>query len=248
MEMLEPEVKSPGFCVTFLMLASMRKSKKGGKMAKPYEYVLFDLDGTLTDSGPGIMNAFAYAIEKMGGLVPDREQLRKFVGPPLKDSFGRVLGYSPQDTDKAIGLYREYYNTMGGVLENKVYPGIEQLLANLSDEGKKLIVATAKTARGTNTVLDHFGLRKYFAYVATADDKDRPQKVAVIRYALDQCRIEDRTRVVMVGDRENDITAAKEVGIDSIGVLYGYGDKKELITAGATCLAESPSEIKILVG
>ena len=216
-------------------------------MAKTYSYILFDLDGTLTDSGPGIMNGFAYAIEKMGGQVTDRELLRKFVGPTLKDSFGRVLGYSPQDTDKAIKLYREYYNTLGGVLENSVYPGIEQLLADLQAEGKKLIVATSKNSRPTNTVLEHFGLKKYFEYIATADDNIRPQKADVIRYIFEQCKITDKSQVVMVGDRENDIMAAREVGIDSIGVLYGYGDKEELTTTGATYLAENASDIKSLV-
>ncbi|MCR5671697.1 MAG: HAD-IA family hydrolase [Butyrivibrio sp.] len=216
-------------------------------MAKSYSYILFDLDGTLTDSGPGIMNGFAYAIEKMGDQVTDREQLKKFVGPPLKDSFNRVLGYNEEDTDKAIKLYREYYNTMGGVLENSVYPGIEQLLADLSAEGKTLIVATSKSEYATNVVLEHFGLRKYFEFVATADDKDRPRKADVIRYVFEQCKIADKSRAVMIGDRENDISAAKEVGIDSVGVLYGYGDREELTNAGATYIAESAADVKPLV-
>ncbi|MCR4762698.1 MAG: HAD hydrolase-like protein [Lachnospiraceae bacterium] len=216
-------------------------------MAKPYSYILFDLDGTLTDSGPGIMNGFSYAIEKMGGKVPDISQLRRFVGPPLKDSFGRALGYSPEDTDKAIALYRYYYNTQGGVLENAVYPGVEQLLSDLKDRGKTLIVATSKSALGTNTVLTHFGLGKYFDFVATADDQSRPHKSDVIRYALEECRIADKSLAVMIGDRENDVTAANEVGIDSIGVLYGYGDKDELTSAGATYLAESVFDIRSLI-
>ena len=216
-------------------------------MKKSYDHILFDLDGTLTDSGPGIMNGFTYAIEKMGGQISDRNQLKAFIGPSLKDSFGKILGYSPEDTDRAIAFYREYYNGMGGVLENSVYPGIEQLLADLVSKGKKLIVATSKSEYGTNIVLEHFGLRKYFEFVATADDKDRPGKADVIRYAFDQCGITDSSKAVMVGDRENDITAAKEVGIDSIGVLYGYGDYEELTAAGATYLAESASDINTLV-
>jgi phosphoglycolate phosphatase len=216
-------------------------------LKKSYDHILFDLDGTLTDSGPGIMNGFTYAIEKMGGQVSDRNQLKVFIGPPLKDSFGKILGYSPEDTEKAIAFYREYYNGMGGVLENSVYPGIEQLLAGLLSEGKTLIVATSKSEYGTNIVLEHFGLKKYFEFVATADDKDRPRKADVIRYAFEQCGITDLSKTVMVGDRENDITAAKEVGIDSIGVLYGYGDYEELTAAGATYLAESASDINTLV-
>ncbi len=214
---------------------------------KSYEYILFDLDGTLTDSGPGIMNGFEYAIKKMGNEVTDKSQLRKFVGPPLKDSFGRVLGYSKEDTDKAISLYREYYHEKGGVLENEVYEGVEKLLSDLKEAGKKLIVATSKGARGTNTVLEHFDLRKYFDFVATADDELRPKKVDVIKYALEECGIKDKSKAVMVGDRENDILAANEVGIDSIGVLYGYGDEAELTTAGATYLAKKAWDVKELV-
>ena len=212
--------------------------------ARSYSYVLFDLDGTLTDSGTGIMNGFAYAIGKMGDKVPDRDQLRRFVGPPLQDSFGRVLGYSPEDTDKAVALYREYYNTMGGALENKVYPGVAQLLPDLKKEGKTLVVATSKSARATDTVLSHFGLKQYFDFVATADDRSRPRKSDVIRYVLDHYKITDKSLAVMIGDRENDVTAAKEVGIDSVGVLYGYGDKEELTAAGATYIAESVADIR----
>ena len=216
-------------------------------MKKIYDYVFFDLDGTLTDSGPGILNGFAYAIKEMGGEVPDREFLKRFVGPPLKHSFGAILGYSPEDTDKAIKIYRDYYHNKGGLLENTVYPGIEDLLADLTNAGKKLVVATSKNAFGTNKVLEHFGLIKYFDFVATSDDELRPEKIDVIRYALKECSVTDLSTVVMVGDRENDILAAKELGIDSIGVLYGYGDEKELTNAGAVYLAKKPEDVKALI-
>ena len=212
-----------------------------------YKYVLFDLDGTLTDSGPGIVNAFSYAISKMGDEVKDKEQLKKFVGPPLRDSFERVLGYSPEDTVKAIAFYREYYNGMGGNLENMVYPGIEELLVNLKNAGKTLIVATSKSEYGTNVVLEHFGLRRFFDFVATANDTDREHKSDVIRYAIKECGIQNLDDAVMVGDRENDVSAAGEVGLDSIGVLYGYGDEAELTGAGATYLAKAAKDIEALV-
>ena len=212
-----------------------------------YKYVMFDLDGTLTDSGPGIVNGFAYAVTKMGDEVKDKEQFKKFVGPPLRDSFERVLGYSPEDATKAIAFYREYYNGMGGMLENEVYPGVEDLLRNLKEAGKKLIVATSKGEFGTKAVLEHFGLRKYFDFVATSNDTDREHKVDVIRYALRECGIDDLNDAVMVGDRENDVSAALEAGLDSIGVLYGYGDKEELTEAGATYLAKTAGDIEALV-
>lgn len=214
---------------------------------KTYNYIFFDLDGTLTDSGPGIMNGFAYAVQKMGKVVEDKTQFKKFVGPPLKDSFERVLGYSPEDAQKAIQFYREYYNGMGGNLENSVYPGIDRLLADLNAAGKTLAVATSKAEYGTKVVLEHFGLDRYFDFLATSNDRDRQHKSDVIRYALDHYGIKNLENVVMIGDRENDILAAKEIGLDSIGVLYGYGDLNELTIAGATYIAETVEDISKII-
>ena len=212
-----------------------------------YNYIFFDLDGTLTDSAPGIMNSFTYAIEHMGGKVSDKAQLKKFVGPPLQVTFEESLGYSPEDAAKGIAFYREYYHGMGGRFENEVYPGIEELLAKLKSEGKKLIVATSKNEYGTKVVLEHFGLDKYFDFVAAANDEDRQHKVDVLKYAIKEVGVQDLSEAVMVGDRENDISAAAAVGMDSIGVLFGYGDEKELTTAGATYLAKSAKDIGMII-
>ena len=214
---------------------------------REYQYVLFDLDGTLTDSGPGIMNGFAYAIRAMGGIVPSAAVLRKFVGPPLKVSFGKSLGYSEEQTDKAIKLYREYYNEKGGAFENSLYSGVETLLSDLKAAGKTLAVATSKAALPTDIVLGHFGLKKYFDLIAAADDLIRPNKADVIRYALERLGISDKSKAVMVGDRENDVSAARDLGLDSIGVLYGYGGKEELTAAGATYLAETASDVQSFI-
>ncbi|MBR5976154.1 MAG: HAD-IA family hydrolase [Clostridiales bacterium] len=216
-------------------------------MSKPYSYIFFDLDGTLTDSGPGIMNGFAYAVGKMGGQVTDKTSFCRFVGPPLRDSFEKELGYTGDDTDKAIAFYRDYYFNRGGALENTVYPGIEALLSELKSAGKTLVVATSKNSRGTTLVLEHFGLSKYFDFVATSDDSDRKYKSDVIRYAIENCGVSDLSSVVMIGDRENDVSAANEVGIDSIGVLYGYGDLEELTKAGATYIAATPEVVKTFI-
>lgn len=210
-------------------------------MNNKYETILFDLDGTLTDSGPGIMNGFEYAIQKMGRSVSDKSQLRKFVGPPLEDSFGNELGYTSEETEKAIIFYRQYY-LKKGVYENEVYPGIKDLLKELKEQGKKLAVATSKSIRGTTIVLEHFGLKQYFDVVATSSE-ERPTKLDVIRYALEQIGAGDLSCVLMVGDRKYDITAAKEIGIDCAGVLWGYGDREELVTAGATFVVGEPEEI-----
>ena len=164
----------------------------------------------------------------------------------LQELFG-VLGYQGEEIDKAITIYREYYNGMGGCFENEVYPGIEDTLAKLKAAGKKLIVCTSKNAHGTKTVLEHFGLDKYFDFVATANDTDRQHKIDVLRYALEQGGVADLKRAVMVGDRMYDIEASAEVGVDSIGVLYGYGSKEELTNAGATYLAETAEDIVALI-
>ena len=216
-------------------------------MSKHYKYILFDLDGTLTDSVQVVVNGFSYVIKKMGRQVPDEKQLRKFVGPPLIVSFGQHLGYPQAEAEKAVEMFREYYNEMGGALQNVVYPGIEKLLTELNAAGKTLIVATSKGTRAANIVLDHFDLTKQFAFVATADDIIRPRKVDVIRYALESCGVTDLAKAVMVGDREHDVLAANEVGLDSVGVLYGYGSREELTAAGATYLAESAADVKVFV-
>ncbi len=208
-----------------------------------YTYILFDLDGTLTDSGPGIMNGFEYTIKKMGGTVGDRAQLRKFVGPPLEESFGKILGYSPEDTEKAITIYREYYFQMGGVLENEVYPGVVKLLDDLKEMRVSMSLATSKFVKGTMIVLDHFGLTKYFDVVGCGNDGNLKTKKDIIRYVINDLKITDLSTVLMVGDRHYDIDAAKEVGIDSVGVLYGYGSEEEFKKAAATYIVAAPGDI-----
>ena len=212
-----------------------------------YTYILFDLDGTLTDSGPGIMNGFEYTIGKMGGEVKDRSDLRKFVGPPLEESFGKILGYSPEDTEKAITIYREYYFQMGGVLENEVYPGVVKLLDDLKEMKVSMSLATSKFVKGTMIVLDHFGLSKYFDVIGCGNDGELKTKKDIIRYVINELHITDLSQVLMVGDRCYDIEAAKEVGIDSVGVLYGYGNEEEFKKAGATYIAATTEDVKKII-
>ncbi|MCR5441845.1 MAG: HAD-IA family hydrolase [Lachnospiraceae bacterium] len=202
-----------------------------------YDHILFDLDGTLTDSGPGIINGFEYSLGKMGIDVPDRASLRRFVGPPLGDSFEKTLGFSPEDAAKGIAFYKEYYAEKG-VYENDVYPGIPELLEKLKESGKKLLVATTKAELMANVVMDHFGLRKYFDLMVASNNTDRKNKIDVLNYAIENGGV-DRERAVMVGDRFYDITGAAHFGMTSVGVLYGYGSRQELEEAGATHIAES---------
>lgn len=210
---------------------------------KKYEVVLFDLDGTLTDPGEGITNSVAYALNKFGIEVEDKKQLYPFIGPPLHESFEKYYGFSPADAMKAVDCYREYYKVKG-IFENYVYDGIKDVLKTLKQQGKCVCLATSKPEIYARQILEHFDLSQYFDYIAGANmDGTRTKKDEVIRYALSLCRPKNLSDVIMVGDREFDIIGAKNCGVDSIGVLFGYGDRDELQNAGATYIAENVSGI-----
>lgn len=210
---------------------------------KDYDVILFDLDGTLTDSSPGIINSITYALNKYGISVEDTAKLRKFLGPPLHESFKEFYGFDDEKAMQATNFYREYFRTKG-LFENEVYDGIPEFLKNLYNNGKRLIVATSKPQEFTDRIMEYFDLTKYFEFVAGSNmDGTRSKKADVIEYALNKCQITDKSKVVMVGDRKHDIIGAKAVGIDSIGVEYGYGDYDELDTAGATFIAKSVDEL-----
>ncbi len=208
-----------------------------------YQTILFDLDGTLTDPGIGITNSVQYALGKFGINVGDRSDLYCFIGGPLKESFERFYGFSPDDAEKAVAYYREYYAPRG-IFENKVYEGIGELLQNLRDDGRTLLVATLKPTVFAVKVLEHFGLNTYFGLVSGPElDGTRGTKRAVIEQALSHYPESDRAAAVMVGDRSHDMLAAGEIGIDSVGVLYGYGSRDELIGAGAGRIAETVAQL-----
>ena len=214
---------------------------------KKYEVVLFDLDGTLTDPGVGITNSVAYALIKFGIEVADKQQLYPFIGPPLHESFEKYYGFSPADAMKAVDCYREYYNVKG-IFENYVYDGIKDVLKTLKKQGKCVCLATSKPEIYARQILDHFDLSQYFDFTAGANmDGTRTKKEEVIRYALSLCRPKNLSDVIMVGDREFDVIGAKNCGIDSIGVLFGYGDRDELQNAGATYIAEKVSDILLFI-
>ena len=208
-----------------------------------YDYLFFDLDGTLTDPGMGITNSVAYALKKWNIEVKNRESLYRFIGPPLADSFQQYYGFTPEDSLKAVDDYREYFRDRG-LYENEVYEGVEELLKELRARGKKLAVATSKPEVFAVRILKHFGLDGYFDVIAGATmDSSRSKKADVILWAM-QCLGEvDVSRAVMIGDREHDVLGAKQVGMDSIGVLFGYGDRAEHEKAGATWIAETVADI-----
>ena len=212
-----------------------------------YQMILFDLDGTLTDPGLGITNSVMHALKKWGIEVQDRTALYRFIGPPLQDSFMQYYGFSKEDAETSVSYYREYFRDKG-LFENEVYPGAEKLLSDLKAAGKKLAVATSKPEEFAIRILKHFHLDGYFDVIAGATmDSSRSKKADVIAYCLEKLNAEDLSQVVMVGDREHDIIGAKTVGVDSIGVLVGYGSRAELEAAGATCVAETLEDVLALV-
>lgn len=213
---------------------------------KQYSYLLFDLDGTLTDPGEGITNSVAYALEKFGISVSDKTTLYPFIGPPLIESFMRFYGFSHEQARQAVTFYREYFSDRG-IFENIPYPGVAQVLKKLKDGGKTLIVATSKPEPFARRIVEHFGLSESFAFVAGAGfDETRSEKWDVIEYALASMDIQDRTKAVMIGDRKHDIIGAKKTGLDSVGVLWGYGDREELATAGADHIVAHVHDLLLL--
>ena len=212
-----------------------------------YDYILFDLDGTLTDPVIGVTNAVMYALRHFGFSVTDRRELYPFIGPPLADSFQKYYHLSPSQAAEAIAKYREYYAPTG-IFEAEVYPGIPEMLQRLRDAGLPLLLTTNKPEPYALQVLEHFDLARWFDYISGASMDESTQKWQVIRSALTRCGVTDPARAVMVGDRKHDAEGAKRCGVrDCIGVLYGYGSREELTAAGVSALAESPAQIADII-
>ena len=203
--------------------------------------IFFDLDGTLTDSAPGIIHSVQYALKKYG-IEAEENDLRSFIGPPLVHSFQERFGFDHDKALEAVAYYREYF-TAGGMFENSVYPGVEEMLQKLKEDGLMLAVATSKPELFSKQILEHFALTRYFDFIGgAAMDETRTTKVEVLSYALQELQV-DPAKAVMIGDRENDMEAASLLGTESIGVLYGYGSKEELANAGAKVFADTPMDI-----
>ncbi|MBE6676410.1 MAG: HAD family hydrolase [Ruminococcaceae bacterium] len=208
-----------------------------------YKYALFDLDGTLTDPGEGITKSVQYALDKFGIHVEDRKQLFCFIGPPLHESFEVYYGFSRPDAMKAVDYYREYY-AVKGIFENLVYDGIPEVLAKLRDSGVGICLATSKPEVFAKQILEHFGLDGYFTAVAGSEmDGTRTKKAEVVERALGLLGNPDAGDCVMIGDREHDVLGGAAHGLDTIGVLFGYGSREELEHAGATYIAAKPIDI-----
>jgi phosphoglycolate phosphatase len=214
----------------------------------PYNLCLFDLDGTLTDPKLGITKSFRYALSAFG-IQEELADLTKLIGPPLRETFRMTYGFSESDTEKAVAEYREYFAETG-LFENALYPQIPKILQKLKDSEVTLAVATSKAAFYANKILKHFNINDYFAFVS-GDAMDgsltKNGKGDIIRVVLDALDPGRKMSPVMIGDRKHDITGAREVGIDSIGITWGYGSRDELESAGAAWIADSASELYCLI-
>jgi len=201
------------------------------------KHILFDLDGTLTDSGLGIIRSIEYALNKVGYKLPADFEMRKFVGPPLSVSYSEFCGFEGEKLEDAIKFYRERYSTIG-LFENELYPGIITLLAKLNKDGYKCYVATSKPEKFAKQIIEHFKLTEFFEIVAGSMlNGNRQDKHEVIEYVLSNIPEEDKDRIVMIGDTKFDVEGAKRVGLDTLAVTYGYGSRKELAVAGAYKIA-----------
>ncbi len=215
---------------------------------KTYKTILIDLDGTIIDPFEGITRCVEYALNHWGIEVSDRRELCTFIGPPLTDSFMEYYDFTKEEAILARHRYHERF-VAEGILENELYPGIEDLLKTAQAKGFTLALATSKPDFLAQSILQNFGLDGYFTFIGGSDMEGlRPDKAAVIRHVLHSVGPTDLEYTVMVGDRKHDVIGAKEVGIDSIGVLYGYGDREELSQAGADYIVEDIRGLGDLLG
>ncbi|MBE6939444.1 MAG: HAD family hydrolase [Ruminococcaceae bacterium] len=209
-----------------------------------WDTILFDLDGTLTDSHRSITESTAYALSCYGIHVEDTSTLKDFIGPPLQDSFMTRYGFSAQQAIEAIGKFREYFNREGWQ-KDVPYAGIAQVLKRLQAAGKTLLIATSKPEVYAIRILEYLDLLQYFSLVCGAPlaEHTGARKDLIVARALRESGVADLSRAVMVGDRSHDVIGGQKAGLETIGVLYGYGSREELLEAGAMTLAQDPEEL-----
>lgn len=209
-----------------------------------YRAILFDLDGTLTQSGEGITKSVQYALEKLGKPEPDLKKLEVFVGPPLLQQFMKYAGLDEETAVKAVEYYRERYTDVG-IFENRPYPGVEEMLEGLKRKGYILAVASSKPERFVRRILDHFHLTGYFQEIVGSEmNGGRTSKAEVIEEALSRLHMSEcRKDVIMVGDKEHDVLGAREAGISCVAVSYGYGTEEELKNSAPLKTVHSAGEV-----
>ena len=211
------------------------------------DIIFFDFDGTIVDSAPGIKESVQYALRHFGIEETREEVLNLFIGPPLFDAFSEHFDMSKEDADTAVEKYRENYKDNNAMENFTVYDGVEEMLKTLKDAGFTLCIASAKPTLFIKKMLDKADLSKYFYFINGASfDESKRTKSAVIAETIEVNGFL-KEKILMVGDRENDVTGAHKNGIDVLGVLYGYGDREELQTAGCKIFAASPKEVTEII-
>lgn len=215
---------------------------------KDVKYLLFDLDGTITASDEGITKSVQYALHCLGIEEPDLNKLKPFVGPPLRVAFPQYYGLDKEKTEEAVSKYRERYSKEG-IFECSVYDGMPDVLAKLKNKGYCIVLATSKPKIYAEKILKHFNLDGYFTHVVGCElDGRLDTKSEIIEYAIELCADADKSHFIMIGDRFYDIEGAKQQGIRSVGVLYGYGSREELEGAGADEICPEVKDIALLFG
>lgn len=217
-----------------------------------FPIILWDLDGTLTDPMEGITKSVQYALEAVGHPEPDHTKLTPFIGPPLREQFALWCGFDPmKEKDKVeycVAKYRERFGVVGWQ-ENKVLPGIPELLRQLQKQGRKMAIATSKPTEYTMKIVEKFGLLQYFDCIVGASlDSSRDTKQKVIEEVLRQLDVTDLSQAVMIGDRHHDIDGGKGAGLATIGVMFGYGSREEFETHGADWIIETVEELGAFLG
>lgn len=205
--------------------------------------VLFDLDGTLINSKPGITKCAQYALYSFGILEPDTDKLECFIGPPLVDSFQKYYGFSPEKAKEAVEKYRERYHKVG-IYECELYPDVELVLKQLKEKGYRIAMASSKPEVSCKRIMEHFGLSGYFDEIVGATLDGRiDSKISVLREVLRRFGNADMSQYRLVGDTRFDVLGAKEAGIECIGVTYGFGSYEELQKNGAAAICGSMREV-----
>lgn len=211
------------------------------------QYILFDLDGTLTDPKEGITKSFQYALEKMGIIEENLEALEKVIGPPLKDSFIEFYGMQEEKALEAVAKYRERFETIG-LYENEIFDGIKEMLERLQKEGFLMAIASSKPTVFVERICEHFEIKQYFHHIIGSFlDGRRVQKEEVVEEAIRQFSEKDLQKIIMVGDRKFDISGAHEMGLKAIGVTFGYGGREELKAVNADYIVDTVEELERLL-
>ena len=217
------------------------------KVMPRYDYILFDLDGTLSESAPGIRKCIELTLEKLGKSTPDLTDYSKFIGPPLADTFSNLCGLSAEDTKKALEFYQDFYK-IHGLKANRLYDGMEDLLIKLSKSEAKIAVCSSKQQKPADDVCELLGITKYFDTICgSAPDGSRKEKEEVIPYTVNVLGGKITDKVVMIGDTKFDAKGARLNNVDFIGVNYGYGTYETMKAEGATVFADDVEELQKLL-